>query len=324
MCHGLTTEIERITLSSQHPTPRPTATALPRFLIPAAWISFALNVLIIATGGAVRLTGSGLGCSEWPLCTPDSFVPTEEMGIHGLIEFGNRTISGPLLLAALVVLWLSIKIRKERKDLFVLSIIITTLILVQAVVGGFVVWEGLKALLVGFHYTVSLIIVCIAAAYLVRAYGGPGPYERAVPKQFAILSHIMTLGMAVIIIMGVITTGSGPHSGDEDVVRQGFDATLLSHLHAWPGYITLALILVLIVWAYRENLHPKRWITALLIIMLIQIAVGIFQARSGLPPVAVGVHMVLAALSAATMTVTIMRLKRPFAVGAPAAAVISA
>ncbi|MGO2062002.1 MAG: COX15/CtaA family protein [Microbacteriaceae bacterium] len=306
-------------MSSQPSPQRRTSSPLPRFLIPAAWISFVLNVLIIATGGAVRLTGSGLGCSEWPLCTPDSFVPTEELGIHGLIEFGNRTISGPLLIAALIVLILSIKIRNERKDLFVLSIIITALILLQAVVGGFVVWEGLKAVLVGFHYTVSLIIVCIAAAYLVRAYSGPGPYVRDVPKGFAITSHVMTLFMAIVIVMGVITTGNGPHSGDENVIRDGFDATLLSHLHAWPGYITLALLVVLIAWAFQRDLRPLKWLLTLLIVMVVQILVGVFQARSGLPPVAVGVHMVLASLTAATMTVTIMKLKKPLALDASAA-----
>ncbi|MBP6684982.1 MAG: COX15/CtaA family protein, partial [Leucobacter sp.] len=82
----------------------------------AAWASFVLNVLIIATGGAVRLTGSGLGCTDWPLCTPGSLVPTQEQSYHALIEFGNRTISGPLLLAALAVLIIGWKLRTQRRD----------------------------------------------------------------------------------------------------------------------------------------------------------------------------------------------------------------
>ncbi len=292
---------------------RPARTQLPRFLPFAAWASFVLNVLIIATGGAVRLTGSGLGCTEWPLCTPGSLVPTEELSYHALIEFGNRTISGPLLLAALAVVILTWRIRAERKDLSVLSWLVLGLVLLQAVVGGFIVWEELAAVLVGFHYTVSLIIVCIAAAYLARMYERGGARERAVPKGFAILTHVTTLAMAVVIIMGVITTANGPHSGDENVVRDGFDATFLSHLHAWPGYVTFALVVVLVAWAYSRTLRPLPWTMTLLAVLVVQILVGVYQARNGLPPVLVGVHMVLAALTAATTTVTVLRLKRPVA-----------
>lgn len=290
--------------------------ALPKFLPFSAWASFVLNVIIIATGGAVRLTGSGLGCTEWPLCTPGSLVPTEEMGIHGIIEFGNRTISGPLLLAAVAVLLLGWKIRTSRRDLFVISWIVLGLVLLQAVVGGFVVWEGLAAALVGFHYTVSLIIVCITAAYLVRMYEPGGVRERAVPKAHVIVMHVTTLAMAVLIFMGVLTTASGPHSGDADVIRDGFDATLLSHLHAWPGYIALALVLVLVGWAWARNLRTLRWLLALLALLVIQIVVGVYQSRAGLPPLMVGVHMVLATLTAAAMTVAVLRMKRPVALDA--------
>ncbi|KAM9862593.1 heme A synthase [Leucobacter sp. BZR 635] len=292
---------------------RPARTQLPRFLPFAAWASFVLNVLIIATGGAVRLTGSGLGCTDWPLCTPGSLVPTQEQSYHALIEFGNRTISGPLLLAALAVVIIGWKVRKQRGDLFVISWIVLGLVLLQAFVGGVIVWEELAAVLVGFHYTVSLIIVCIAAAYLVRMYEAGGPRERAVPKGFGILTHVTTLVMAVVIVLGVITTANGPHSGDENVVRNGVDATLLSHLHAWPGYLAFGLVAALLIWAAVQKLRPLRWATALMAILVVQILVGVYQARNGLPPLIVGVHMVLAALTAATMTVTVLRLKRPVA-----------
>ena len=284
----------------------------------SAWASFLLNVIIIGTGGAVRLTGSGLGCSEWPLCTPESLTPTPEMGIHGLIEFGNRTISGPILLFAVLVVVLSWRLhlklqRVLRRDLAVLSTLVLGLVLLQAVVGGVIVWLHLNANLVGFHYVVSLLLVCLTAAYLVRMYEAPAPRELAVPMPFAILTHITTLAMAMTIFVGVLTTGAGPHSGDENVVRDGFDATLLAHIHAWPGYIALALTLAVTVWAVAAKLRPARWILALLLALLVQIGVGVYQARSGLPPLAVGVHMVLASLTAAAMTVTVLRLKRPAA-----------
>lgn len=276
----------------------------------SAWVSFVLNVVIIATGGTVRLTGSGLGCTDWPVCTPGSLVPTPELGIHGVIEFANRTISGPLLIVAILVLLLSWFVAK-RRDLIIISGLVLALVVSQAVIGGFVVWLHLNANLVGVHYTISLIIVCITAAYLVRMYEPQAYRVRAVSVGFAVLTHITTLFMAITIVVGVLTTGAGPHSGDENIVRDGFDATLLSHIHAWPGYISLALVIALIVWAAIGRLRPLRWSVTLLVTLVVQIAVGVYQARTGLPPVAVGVHMVLASLTAAAMTVTVMRLKRP-------------
>lgn len=282
-----------------------------RLLRVAAWASFVLNVTIIATGGTVRLTGSGLGCTDWPVCTPGSLMPTPEMGIHGIIEFANRTISGPLLIVGLLVLLLSWRLRARRRDLLAISAVVLGLVVLQALVGAFVVWLQLNANLVGFHYTVSLVIVCVTAGYLVRMYEPPAPRERAVPRGFAILAHVTTLFMAVTVFFGVLTTGAGPHSGDANIVREGFDATLLSHIHSWPGYITLALVLSLVGWAAARRLRPLRWSIALLATLIVQIGVGVYQARSGLPPLAVGVHMVLASLTAAAMTVVVLRLKRP-------------
>jgi cytochrome c oxidase assembly protein subunit 15 len=197
---------------------------------------------------------------------------------------------------------------------------VTALVIVQALVGAFVVWESLAAVLVGFHYSVSVVIVCVTAAFLVRMYEPGGLRTLAVPRRFAMLATLTAVGMVVIIVTGVFTTAAGPHSGDADVVRDGFDATLLSHLHAWPGYITVGLLLGLVVRAKTKNLRPYRAVTGLLVVVVIQIAVGIYQARNGLPPLAVGVHMVLAAVSAAMTTVTMLRLKRPTAQVAPASA----
>ena len=282
-----------------------------RYLRVCAWISFVLNTLIIATGGAVRLTGSGLGCPNWPLCSPGSLVPTEELTYHSLIEFGNRTISGPLLLIALLVTIASWRLRAQRRDLPVIATIVLGLVLVQALIGGVIVWLHLNANLVGVHYIISLALVCITASYLVRMYEAPVPRESAVPKPFAILTHITTFVMAITVVFGVLTTGSGPHSGDATIQRDGVDAVLMSHIHAWPGYAALALTVALLIWAVAQRLRPLRWVTALLSVLVVQILIGVYQARNGLPELAVGVHMVLAALTAATMTVVVLRLKRP-------------
>lgn len=334
-----------------------------------AWLSFIAEVVIIGTGGAVRLTGSGLGCSEWPLCTPESLVPIYEVqGIHGIIEFGNRLMTGVVGLLALAVLLLtlhaiggrrpvtralwfaaggvvaaviayvvtapfglpafgfasgalliavvvaavdSLRRTPQRRDLSTLAWIVLAGVMAQAVVGGLAVLSDLNPLIVGFHYTSSLLLVCVTAAYLTRLGQSGAPRERAVPKWFALLTHATGLVLAVTIIFGVLTTGSGPHSGDANVIRDGFDATILAHVHSWPGYILAALVAALTISAWLLHLEPRRWLLVFALVILVQVGVGIWQARDGLPELLVGIHMVLASLSAAAYTVVVLRVKRP-------------
>lgn len=279
-----------------------------------AWLNFVGNVLIIATGGAVRLTGSGLGCPTWPLCTPDSLVPTPALvdeSIHSLIEYGNRMMSPLLGILALVMLILVWRVRAQRRDLFMLAWIVMAGIIAQAVVGGITVLTGLNPFIVGFHYIASLVLVCVTAAIIVRLDATPGPRALVVPRWYVVTTHVATLALAVSVFFGVLTTGAGPHSGDPSVGRSGFDATVLEHVHAWPGYALLALTVVLAAVAWVRRLPVRGWVTLLLAAELVQVAVGLYQARNGLPEILVGIHMVLAALTAATMTVVVMRLKAP-------------
>jgi heme a synthase len=276
-----------------------------------AWLSFIAEVTIIATGGAVRLTGSGLGCPTWPTCTPDSLVPTAEMGIHGVIEFGNRLMSGVVGILALIVLVLVWRMRRERRDLFSLSLVVMIGVLAQAFVGGITVWTGLNPFIVGFHYVSSLALVCVTAAFLVRLGTRPGERMLAVPRWFAILAYSAAAMLALSIVFGILTTASGPHSGDSEAGRTGFDAELLQHVHAWPGYALLALTAILLAAGLRNRFAGTAWLALLLVILVAQVIVGLIQARSGLPPILVGIHMVLAALMAAATTVAVLSLKRP-------------
>ncbi|WP_231915994.1 COX15/CtaA family protein [Microbacterium karelineae] len=335
-----------------------------------AWLSFLAEVVIIGTGGAVRLTGSGLGCSEWPLCTPDSLVPTAAMGIHGIIEFGNRTMTGLVGILALAVLLLalhaaggrrsllpavlfavggivlavgayvaftaagasgavpmsvvllvaaiagavhSLIITPVRRDLLTLAWIVLVGVMAQAVVGGSAVLTGLNPFVVGFHYASSLALVCVTAAFLVRMSAVTGPRELAVPRGYAILVHITSLVLALTIAFGVLTTANGPHSGDEYVQRDGFDASVLAHVHSWPGYALAVLALVIAGVAWARDLPTRAWSGAFVGALAIQIFVGIWQANTALPPFLVGVHMVLASLTAAAYVVVVLRLKRPAA-----------
>ncbi|WP_198417844.1 COX15/CtaA family protein [Cryobacterium serini] len=276
-----------------------------------AWLSLLSEIVIVGTGGAVRLTGSGLGCPTWPNCVVGSLVPTEEMGLHGVIEFANRLMTGLIgiiAIAAVVLLW---RLRRERKDLFVLAVILVGGVLAQALVGGVTVWTGLNPFIVGFHFTVSLIMVCLATVLVHRVYLAPGPRTLVVPVGFAGLAHATSFVVALTVIMGVLTTASGPHSGDADAGRTGFNAELLEHLHAWPGYATLVLTIVLLAASVGGKLPVRRFVVALLVIELVQILVGLLQANLGLPPVLVGLHMVLACVLAAAMTALVLNLKAP-------------
>lgn len=279
-----------------------------------AWLSFVAEVLIIATGGAVRLTGSGLGCPTWPTCTPGSLVPTPEMGIHGIIEFGNRTLTGLVGILAVVVVVLLWRMRRARRDLFALSLVVLLGVVAQAIVGGITVLTGLNPFIVGFHYVASVTLVCVTAAFLVRMRQERVARVLAVPRWYAVTAHVTTLVLVLTIVFGILTTGAGPHSGDAEAGRNGFNAELLEHVHAWPGYALFALSIVLLVGAWRRRSDMPRlalWTAMLIAVEVVQIGVGLYQARNGLPVLAVGVHMVLAALAAATMTVVILHLKRP-------------
>nr|WP_239437969.1 COX15/CtaA family protein [Arthrobacter alpinus] len=274
-----------------------------------AWCSFAAQVLVIATGGAVRLTSSGLGCPTWPLCTPDSLVSTPEMGVHGLIEFGNRTLTALVGGFAIIVLLLVIRSRRQRPDLYTLASAVLLGVGAQALVGGITVLTGLNPFIVGFHYLASMTLVCLCAAFLTRLRSQAKgtlwlPRAQWLKAGYWALASVT----CVVIVLGVLTTGAGPHSGDPAAGRNGFNAVALQHIHAWPSYLLITLTFAITLEAYLHHGVLRTWLTALLGIQTIQALLGIYQARQGLPELAVGSHMVLAALLAATTTVIMVKI----------------
>lgn len=293
-------------------------TAITRWTRITGWLLVATNIGIVATGGLVRLTGSGMGCETWPYCTEGSLVPTPEMGIHGAIEFGNRTLTGVLVIVALLAFLSVLRLRATRRELPVLSFLVGLGIIVQAVVGGITVWLHLHPSIVGLHYLISAALVAIATVFLVRVYAVPGPRRRAVPLFYAIATHLTTLAVATTVVVGILLTGAGPHAGDDAAARNGLDPIFWQHVHSWPAYVTLALTLVLVVGATRmpRETGLRRWTGLLLGVELVQIAVGLWQARTGLPILLVNIHMVLAVTLVAAMVTVVMALKTP--VPAPA------
>lgn len=277
-----------------------------RFL---AWLSLILNVVIIGTGGLVRLTGSGLGCPTWPTCTADSFVNTPEMGIHGVIEFGNRTLTGVLVVAALLTFLAVIRLWNTRRELVILAFFMGFGIPFQGVIGGITVLTNLNPYVVGLHFVNSLALVVLSTVFVWRVYRGRSS-ERVAPTWFAAAGWALAGVATVTVLVGIVTTGSGPHAGDAGAARNGLDSELLQHVHSWPAYATFALTALLLVAALRLRLQAAPWFGALLAVEVVQIAVGLVQARTGLPPFLVGAHMVLAALLVAGVTATLLAQRR--------------
>lgn len=275
-----------------------------------AWLSLAIQLLIVGTGGAVRLTASGLGCPTWPTCTADSFVNTPEMGIHGLIEFGNRTLFVVIQVIAIITFLLIVRFRKERRDLFVLALIPCFSIVLQAVLGGITVLSNLNPYVVGLHFLASVALVVLAAVFVYRVYYGPRGSVRVAPRWFFALTHATSFFVLVTVVLGIITTGSGPHAGDGGAARNGLDSELLQHFHSWPAYATLITTILLVVGAARlRDARLIRFTRILIAVELVQIVIGVTQARLGLPEVLVGIHMVLACALTAAMAAVVLSLK---------------
>lgn len=275
-----------------------------------AWLSLGVQLLIVLTGGAVRLTASGLGCPTWPQCTADSFVTTPEMGIHGIIEFGNRLLFFVIQIIAIITFLLIVRMRRERRDLFWLALIPCFSIVLQAILGGITVLTNLNPYVVGLHFLVSVVLVVVAAVFVYRVYYGPRAQAIIVPRWFLLLTHATSAFVAIAVILGIITTGSGPHAGDGGAARNGLNSELLQHLHSWPAYAAFASTVLLVVGAFRVgNPLLKRFTVLLITIEVAQIAVGLTQARLGLPEPLVAAHMVLACALAAAMTAVVLSLR---------------
>ncbi|MEC5200790.1 cytochrome c oxidase assembly protein subunit 15 [Arthrobacter sp. PL16] len=280
--------------------------ALPRTTTPLvrrlAIASLVSQIAIVVTGGAVRLTASGLGCPEWPRCTPESIVTTPEMGFHGVIEFGNRLLTFVLVIIAVAMIVSVLGLRRERKDLFRLSVGLFLGIPAQAVIGGITVWTGLNPWVVGLHFIVSMILVALATVLVDRARLSTEQYRLhrapAAPpllRQLLVTSTVLT---SVAVVLGVIVTGSGPHAGDQGAARNGLDSDLMTRLHALPVYLLVATVALAVVVAYRAQVEGKlrRALLLLAAVVLAQGAIGYTQHFLHLPVVLVALHMLGASL----------------------------
>ncbi|MFI8188128.1 heme A synthase [Streptomyces sp. NPDC085946] len=260
----------------------------------AALAALVMSVVIVVTGGAVRLTGSGLGCPTWPKCTADSLTTTREMGLHGVIEFGNRLLTYVLCAA---VGWAIVAARAQkprRRELTRLGWVQFWVVMGNAVLGGIVVLVGLNPYTVAAHFLLSSALIAVATVMWQRSREGdeaPRPLVGAAVRQLV----WVLVGVTVLLIaVGTVVTGAGPHAGDSsDVPRMPVDWETVTKLHAVLAWIVVTLTFALwfvlkAVDAPREPLDRTR---DLFLILLAQGAVGYVQYFTDLPEVLVGAHM---------------------------------
>ena len=264
------------------------------------WLSLISQILIVVTGGAVRLTASGLGCPTWPKCTEDSWVNTPEMEIHGLIEFANRLLTFVLLVIAILTFAVAVRLRRKTRLPFRLSLGLGLGIILQAVIGGITVLTGLNSWVVGLHFLVSGVLIAMATVLVyVRVPRTVIVAKSVSPATEMWLSRVISLVGLITILVGIVVTGAGPHAGDYDTPRNGLDLETWQHYHSWPGYILLGLLVLTLVLRGAAGVQISelrtRSLLATLVVSVAQAIVGVWQARTGVPPLLVGVHMLGAA-----------------------------
>jgi heme a synthase len=272
----------------------------PALLRRTALASVAANVGIVITGGVVRLTDSGMGCPEWPRCDADSVVATPRLGIHGIIESGNRTlisVVGGLALACAVLALLN---RPRRRDQLTWAGLVIAGIVGQAVLGGVIIHSVLDPWIVAAHFLLSMGLIAAAYRFWLTARTPAGP-DGPVPPRVRVLAWLITVASAAVLVVGTVVTGSGPHAGDAHARRTGLDPGAVAQAHADLVMLLIGLSVALFLFAPPAL---RRAAGVLVALELAQGLIGIVQYLTHVPALLVGLHMAGAcAVWLATMAV---------------------
>ena len=261
-----------------------------RALPPLTGLLLFLQSALVITGGAVRLTGSGLGCPTWPECVPGSYLPVEgqaEGQLHAWIEFGNRLLTFALFFAAVATL--IAVIRSGRRDLRFLAATQILGILGQGVLGGITVLTNLNPLSVASHFLLSTILIAAATSlHSRRRYPQVRTSSTQVRISRASLSHVLLTFIAIAI--GTLVTGTGPHAGDVDSPRLDFAITTITRFHS----ASVWLLLLVTIYFYRSSdlrYSTRRWLQIFIALLLVQGVLGYIQYFLGVPELLVGFHL---------------------------------
>ncbi|MDX3756681.1 heme A synthase [Streptomyces mirabilis] len=260
----------------------------------AALAALVMSVVIVVTGGAVRLTGSGLGCPTWPKCTDDSLTTTSAMGFHGVIEFTNRMLTYVLCAA---VGWAIIAARSEkpwRRDLTRLGWTQFWIVMSNAILGGVVVLVGLNPYTVAAHFLLSTALITVATVMWQRTREGSAEPRPLVGKAVQQLVWCLVAAAILLIAVGTVVTGAGPHAGDSsEVERMAVNWETVTKLHAVLAWIvvTLTFALWFVLKAVDAPKGPLDRTRELFLILLGQGVIGYVQYFTDLPEALVGLHM---------------------------------
>jgi cytochrome c oxidase assembly protein subunit 15 len=260
------------------------------------------NVTIVITGGAVRLTGSGLGCPDWPTCTSDSVLPAPggEVAVwHQAIEFGNRILAFVVLsvtAAAFVAVW---RQRPRRDEVVRPAALLVVGVVTQGVLGGITVLTALHPLIVAAHFLLSIAAITAAVVFHDRVRRPGSAARLVIRRELRYAERVLLVVLAGVLALGTLVTASGPHAGDANTPRLGIDPETISRFHADAVFLVLGLVIAL--WfglrATDAPPAPRRAATTLLGVVLVQGTIGYVQYFTGLPEIIVGAHLLGACLA---------------------------
>jgi cytochrome c oxidase assembly protein subunit 15 len=274
-------------------------TISPRALRWATTAALVVSILIVLTGGVVRLTGSGLGCPTWPECEAGSIATTPALGIHGLIEFTNRVFTGVISIA---VGWVIVAARLQNPRVRAMTRLAWSqfwLVIANAVAGGISVITGLNPWVVAMHFVLAIALLTTTTLTWHRAHDRPTLDGRVTDRASRNLSSWLVALTLALVVIGTLVTGSGPHSGDSAAVpRMGFDWATVTVIHGVLATLTIVLAVALFA-RLRAQIDARlalRRVIVFVVVLLAQGLIGIVQALNGLPEVLVALHLLGAAL----------------------------
>ncbi len=249
-------------------------------------------VLITVSGAAVRLTGSGLGCEDWPTCNDERFV-AELDDVHSMIEFGNRLISGLVLIPVVACVVAARRRDPRRRDLIRGAWGILAVLAIEIPLGGITVLAGLTPAIVAAHFLVSMALIAMAVVLDDRAAQSDGPARDLVPPSVRTWSRAAVVTGAAVLVTGTVVTGAGPHSGDEEVGRLALDITGVARVHSGTMWLLLALSTAAMWQAYRSGAPDsvRRRGGVLVAAIAAQGVIGYTQYAIGVPAGLVALHI---------------------------------
>lgn len=249
--------------------------------------------VIIFTGALVRLTGSGLGCVDWPQCNESKFIDVSSG--HTFIEQANRLFTGLVSASVILAVLVAHRARPRRSDLILCAWLLVAGVLAQVVIGGIVVLTGLNPFANMAHFLVSMVLIAVALLLYRRAGTAvAGPFFRWFPSGIRPLVAALFLLGVVVVVTGTVVTATGPHAGDENAVRFGFQLANVARIHG-VSVVSSLIVMCCLLWAMRRDaaLGDQRWsVSVLLGVSLTQGAVGYTQYFTGVPVFLVGVHII--------------------------------